>query len=125
MKRRIACLILAAGFMGPSILVAQPSKASLSGTWALVVESVNRKATPTVTLKQDGSTLIGHYSGELFGEAALKGMVKGTSVSFTVFAKWQGERQDLSFTGNYDGNRTITGTYSTDFGDGTFVATRK
>ena len=104
---------------------AQSRPIPLSGTWSFTVKSGNTIGTPTVTFNQRDETLTGHYSSMTFGDADLKGSVRKESVTFTVFATYGGERQDLIFTGTYDGRRAITGTYSNSFGNGTFEATRK
>ena len=61
----------------------------------------------------------------LIGEAELKGTVKGTAVKFTVFATYQGKREDLMFSGEYDGSGAIKGSQSNSWGSGSFTATRK
>jgi hypothetical protein len=106
-------------------LAAQSRTPPLTGTWTLRIESHRGSGTPMIILNQQGAALTGHFSGALFGEADLRGSVNGTSVTFTVFAKWQGEKRDLVFVGHYDGRATISGSYSNDFGDGIFKATRK
>lgn len=98
---------------------------SLTGTWAFTIKSGDTTGSPTVTFNQQNETLTGHYSSALYGEADLKGTVKGQSITFTVFATLERARQDLNFTGEYDGSRSIEGTYSTNFGKGAFTAVRK
>jgi hypothetical protein len=98
---------------------------SLTGTWTFTIKSGETIGTPTVKFNQRDETLTGHYSSAMYGEADLKGTVKRQSITFTVFAKYQGQPQDLVFTGEYDGSRLIKGTYSTSFGNGAFTAVRK
>jgi len=56
---------------------------NVTGEWNFTVESPNGTGTPTVTFKQDGETLTGTYKGR-FGEAPLKGTVKGNEIKFTL-----------------------------------------
>lgn len=106
-------------------VVAQARPVPVTGTWEFTIRSEQGTGMPTVTFKQDGTKLTGRYTGALFGEADLKGTLKGTSITFTVFAQWQGTRQDMFFTGDYDGKGAINGTYMNDFGSGKFTAARK
>ena len=39
--------------------------------------------TPTVTLKQQGDSITGHYSSQTLGEADLKGTVKDRKINFS------------------------------------------
>jgi hypothetical protein len=61
----------------------------------------------------------------MWGEADLAGTVRKKSVTFTVFATYEGDREDLIFTGTYDGRAAIKGTHSSVFGEGTFTAIRQ
>ncbi len=56
---------------------------NLTGKWVLDVQTDAGSGTPTVTLKQDGEKLTGHYSGQL-GEADVTGSVKGNEFTFVV-----------------------------------------
>jgi len=54
------------------------ARLDVTGTWAFQVETSGGSGTPTMTFKQDGEKLTGHYSGQL-GEAPLTGTVKGNT----------------------------------------------
>src|SRR5262245_6286621 len=69
---------------------AQSAKVDVSGTWAFSVESAAGTSSPTVTFKQEGEKLTGHYSSQLMGEAPLTGSIKGQTIDFTVAADVQG-----------------------------------
>ena len=120
-----AAMTLLAALCLTVVISAQNRSNPVSGAWTFTIQSGQGTGTPTVTFNQQGETLTGHYSSMMFGEADLKGTIKESSIAFTVYAKWQGERQDLIFTGEYDGTKSMKGKYSTDFGDGTFTAVRK
>ena len=45
------------------------SKVDVTGAWAFIVESAAGTGMPTVTFKQSGEQLAGHYSSMFFGEA--------------------------------------------------------
>ena len=107
-------------------LVAQARPLPVTGVWTLRLKADDgTTGTPTATLEQQGVALAGHFSSLLFGDADLKGTVKGSSIVFTVFAQFQGKTEELSFQGDYDGDNSIKGIYSNNFGNGTFTATRK
>jgi hypothetical protein len=93
----------------------------LTGTWAFSVESAAGSGTPTMTLKQDGQTLTGGYSGQL-GEAPLSGTVKGTAVDFTIDLSVQGSAVHIVYAGTAEPN-AMKGTVKLgELGDGTFTA---
>jgi hypothetical protein len=63
--------------LGAVIVSAQSSKIDITGKWTFTVQTDAGSGTPTVTLKQDGEKLTGHYSSQNLGEADLTGTVKG------------------------------------------------
>ena len=73
----LAIVVLAA-----TALPAQSSKVDVTGKWTFTVQTDAGGGTPTVTLKQDGEKLTGHYSSQNLGEADLTvdlgGMAQGT-----------------------------------------------
>ena len=64
----------------------QAAKVDVTGTWTFTIMSDTGVGTPTVTFKQDGEKLTGHYSSMLVGEADLTGTVEGQAIEFTVRA---------------------------------------
>jgi len=124
-SRTTIMTVILAVLCAAASVATQSRSAPLTGTWALTIKSGDSTGTPTVTFKQQDEALTGQYSSTLYGEAELKGTVKGTAITFTVFATLSGKRQDLTFLGEYDGSRAIKGEYSTNFGNGTFTGVRK
>ncbi len=81
--------------------------------------------TPTVTLKQEGDQLTGHYSSDNLGEADLSGTVKGREIAFSFDADVQGFAREVTYTGTVEGVDAISGTLSSDFFGGTFTGKRQ
>ena len=105
---------------------AQTPKADVTGVWAFTVETAAGTGMPTVTFRQDGENLTGHYSSMLIGEADLTGSVKGQTITFVVAGEVQGTKIELTYTGTMDGKDAMKGTLSAgDLGGGTFTAKRK
>src|SRR5260370_38748019 len=101
--------------------VALFAASDLTGTWNAKVEVGGQSGSPTFVLKQDGEKLTGTYSGA-FGDAALKGTVKGSEVVWDFEAS--GAQIHYAGKVSADGAR-IEGTV--DYGgqaSGTFTATR-
>ena len=103
-----------------------PAKVDVTGIWAFEVQTENGTGTPTVTFKQDGEKLTGHYSSQLLGEADLTGTVKGQAIQFVVAANVQGNAIELSFVGTIESKDAMKGTVSfAGMGEGTFTGKRK
>jgi hypothetical protein len=118
----LTALVLAAT---GAVAMAQ-AKVDVSGTWIFDVTTDAATGTPTVTLKQDGEKLSGHYSSSNLGEADLTGTVKGQNIAFTFVANVQGNALDVSYTGTIESKDAMKGTLSiTAIGNGTFTAKRK
>jgi hypothetical protein len=100
------------------------SRTDVSGTWAFQVEIGGNSGTPTMTFKQDGEKLSGHYSGQL-GEAPLTGSVKGTAIEFAIDVSIEGNAVHIVYSGTVEKD-SIKGKVSIgDLGEGTFSAKRK
>jgi hypothetical protein len=123
---RIASVLMAAAllFAGSSILrAAQAAKLDLTGAWIFTVESANGTATPSVTFKQDGEKLTGHYSSATLGEADLTGSLKGSALTITFPTEVAGE---VTYKGTVENNNAIKGTLVIAAQEaGTFTAKRK
>ena len=118
-----AALVLGAVSTGTA---GQAAKTDVSGIWAFTVQSAAGTGTPTVTLKQAGEKLTGHYSSQLLGEAELTGTVKGQTITFTVVGEIQGMKLELRYNGTVESKDSMKGTLSAgELGDGTFTAQRK
>ena len=119
MLASVAVLVAASAAAG------QASKVDVTGKWAFAVETSAGSGTPTITLKQDGEKLTGHYSGQL-GEADLTGNVKGQNVSFKFTVDVQGNALECTYTGTAETKDAMKGKVSiAGLGDGTFTAKKQ
>jgi len=109
-----------------ALVTAQGSKTDVTGKWIFAVQTDAGSGTPTVTLKQDGEKLTGHYSSQNLGEADLTGTVKGRDIKFSFSADAQGTTLTVTYTGTIENNDAMKGTV--DLGgvaQGTFTAKRQ
>jgi hypothetical protein len=127
LSRRIRILgLIAAGLLYVQGASVQAEKVDVTGTWAFTVLSDAGTGTPTVTFKQDGEKLTGHYSSMLVGEADLKGAVKGQAIEFTVTADLGGMPIEFKFIGTIENKDSMKGKLDTGgLGDATFTGKRK
>jgi hypothetical protein len=105
---------------------AAQAKVDVTGKWLFTVETSAGPGTPTVTLKQDGERLTGHYSSQTLGEADLTGTVRGQSVNFTFDADLQGTLVKVTYAATIENKDAMKGTI--DIGGlatGTFTAKRQ
>ena len=116
---------LAALAIATAALGAQASKVDVTGKWMFNVETAAVSGTPTITLKQDGDKLTGHYSGQL-GEADLTGTVKGQEIAFKFTVDAQGNNLDCTYTGTIEGKDALKGKVNiAGVADGTFTAKKQ
>ena len=107
-------------------LSGQNAKVSVTGKWLFQVETSAGSGTPTVTLKQDGEKLTGHYSSMTLGEAELTGTVKGSAIQFSFVADVQGMKIDVAYSGTVENNDAMKGTVTLGgLGEGTFTGKRQ
>ena len=132
MRKTLLCTILvlaATPFLCRDVpLAAAQNKArvDLTGKWAFDVTTSAGSGTPTVTLKQSGEALTGHYSSTNLGEADLNGTVKGQDITFKFVGTVQGMSVNVSYAGTIESNDAMKGTL--DIGglaQGTFTAKRQ
>ena len=100
------------------------TKVDVNGTWSFQVESAAGTGTPTMTFKQDGEKLSGHYSGQL-GEAPLAGTLKGTAIEFTIDVSVQGTDVHIVYSGTVEKDSMKGKVKLGDFGEGSFTAKKK
>lgn len=81
---RTAALVVAALALTATAAFAAVALHDVTGTWALEVVTENGTGTPTLKLKQEGTTLTGTYESRMMGVRALKGSVKGDSLMFDL-----------------------------------------
>ena len=116
--------LAAVGLLGVTV-AAQP-KVDVTGKWLFTVETGAGGGTPTVTLKQDGEKLTGHYSSQTFGEVDLTGSVKGQNIEFSFSGDAQGTALKVTYTGTIENKDSMKG--KVDLGgvaEGTFTAKRQ
>ena len=108
-----------------AVAAAQGAKTDLTGKWVFNVQTDAGSGTPTITLKQDGEKLTGHYSGQL-GEADVTGTAKGSDFSIAFSVDAQGMKLDCNYKGTVENKDALKGTLSiAGLGNGTFTAKRQ
>jgi hypothetical protein len=118
----VVLLVLTAAAVGAHA----QAKVNVTGTWVFEVVTDAGPGTPTLTLKQEGETLSGHYSSATLGEAELKGTVKGQNIDFGFTATVQGTAIDVTYTGTIESNSSMKGTINLGgIAGGTFTGKRK
>jgi hypothetical protein len=121
----ILALVLAA-LATPSSATAQSGKVDLSGKWTFNVQTEAGSGTPTVTFKQDGEKLTGHYSSQTFGEQDFTGSIKGADFKFSFSADVQGNSLAVTYTGTVENKDALKGSVDLGgLGQGTFTAKRQ
>jgi hypothetical protein len=118
-------LLIAAAFSTASLAIAQEKPENVAGTWALTVQTDQGTGTPSVTLKQDGETLTGTYSSQVFGEQQVTGEVKGKAITFSFKGTVEGTAFTVTYSGTVEKD-TMKGKVTLgDAGEGTFTGTKK
>jgi hypothetical protein len=121
-----AAAVVMAAFMAVPAAQTAEGRLDVTGIWAFEVQTENGTGTPTVTFKQDGEKLTGHYSSQFLGEADLTGTLKGQAIEFVVSANVQGNAVELSFVGIVENKDSMKGKVSlAGMGEGTFTGKRK
>jgi hypothetical protein len=118
--------VLATTMMPATLAAQQGSPADVAGKWLFTVTTDAGTGTPTVTLKQQGDSLTGHYSSQLLGEAELKGTIKSGKFSFSFRTEVQGTAIAVTYSGTVENKDSLKGTV--DLGGastGTFTAKRQ
>ena len=124
MRRILAAAALA--LFASVIGSAQAAKVDITGKWLFTVQTEAGTGTPTVTLKQEGEKLTGHYSSQLLGEADLTGSVKGQQFTFSFTADAQGTSLEVKYTGTIENKDSLKGSVDLGgLGSGTFTAKRQ
>ncbi len=113
----LVCVTLAAG-------IAAQAKVDVTGKWAFSVETGAGAGAPTMTFKQDGEKLTGHYTGT-FGESDLTGTVKGAEIAFSFSVDAQGTKINEVYTGTVDKDTMKGKIVIEGLGEGTFTAKRQ
>jgi hypothetical protein len=102
------------------------SPASLTGTWRFNVTTDAGAGTPTVVFKQQGDSLSGSYSSQVFGENQIRGSVKDRAFNFAFTANVQGTTLNVTYRGTIVSADSLIGDLSLgELGSGTFTAKRQ
>ena len=123
---RQAALVVVICSLVTSFVQAGQAKTDITGTWIFDVITDAGPGTPTVTFKQDGEKLTGHYSSQTLGEADLTGTVKGSDVAFGFTADLQGNAVPVTYKATIESPTSMKGTI--DIGglaSGTFTGKKK
>lgn len=125
MKYTMFRLVFVAILASAAALIAQ-DKVDITGKWVFTVETSAGSGMPTVTFKQDGEKITGHYSSMTLGEADFTGTVKGRDVAFNFNANVADMQIPVSYTGTIEGKDAMKGKITiTGLGDGTFTGKRQ
>ena len=125
-RMTVALMLIVAGLGTAGRHAAAQAKVDITGAWAFDVTTDAGTGNSTVTFKQDGEKLSGHYSGSTLGEAELTGTVKGQAVNFSFTANVQGNALDVAYMGTVESKDAMKGSLTiTAIGNGTFTAKRK
>ncbi len=103
--QKLSLVVVAFAF---STLVLSAQAVNVTGKWLLDVQTDAGSGTPTVTFKQEGDKLTGHYTGQL-GDVDLTGTVKGNEITFSFSGDAQGQQFKVTYTGTVDKD-TMKGT---------------
>ena len=103
----------------------QDKPVDVAGKWALTVETAGGTGTPTIELTQDGETLAGTYSSQVFGEQKLTGTIKGNAISFGFTASVQGAAVTVTYTATADATTMKGKVTAGDLGEGTFTGKKQ
>jgi hypothetical protein len=123
---RIGCVVALAVVALTARGSAQSGKIDVTGKWLFSVQTDAGTGTPTVTLKQDGENLTGHYSSATLGEADLTGTLKGKDIKFAFKVDAQGTALDITYSGTVEDKDSIKGEVDLGgLGKGTFTAKRQ
>ena len=112
-RRTITRVLLAAIVVSTAgVAATQAQKTDITGTWTFDVKTDAGGGTPTVTFKQDGERITGHYSSTNLGEADLTGTVKGKDIAFAFDGQVQGQTVPVTYNGTIDSPTTMSGRMS-------------
>lgn len=96
-------------------------KINVTGAWLFTVETSAGSGSPSFTFKQEGETLTGKYNGQ-FGEADIKGTVKGNKIEFSFDVEGAGK---ITYSGTIEKD-TMKGQVNLgEQASGTWTAKRK
>jgi len=116
-------VVLATAMLSPRVLTAQ--KVDVTGKWQFTVTTDAGTGSPTVTFKQQGDSLTGHYSSQVLGESDFKGTLKDGKIAFVLQVEVQGTKLLVTYNGTVESNDAMKGTVDLGGqGTGTFTGKR-
>ena len=125
MKPKVVALTMLAALVVGASAGAGQAKTDVTGKWTFNVETGAGSGTPTITLKQDGEKLTGHYSGQL-GEADLTGTIKGQEFTFKFTVDAQGNNLECTYQGTVESKDSLKGKVDiAGLANGTFTAKKQ
>lgn len=83
--------------------------ADITGKWAFSVTSDVGTGTPSLTFKQKGDSISGHYSSQALGEIDFVGTYKDGKINFGFNAEAGGQTFAMSFAGAVEGEDDMRG----------------
>jgi imidazolonepropionase-like amidohydrolase len=95
----------------------------VSGTWDVEVSFQGEVRTATLTLEQEGGSLSGSAVAPEGTRTITSGSVSGNDVRFSITFQAGDQSVAVTYTGTVEGDE-ITGEVATEFGNGTWKATR-
>ena len=99
--------------------------ADVNGKWDFAIELDAGSGNPMFEFQQKAEALSGTYTGML-GTAQLTGTVKGSNISFTFDAEFNGEKMRVVYEGTVEGDSKMKGTVKLGtLGGGTLTAKKK
>lgn len=124
----LGTIVMALCLASPALfahVAAQDKPIDVSGSWALTVETAGGTGSPSVDLKQDGETLTGNYSSQVFGEQKVTGTIKGNAITFGFTTTFEGSSMTVTYSGTADAS-TMKGKVTVgDLGEGTFTGKKR
>jgi hypothetical protein len=123
-RRFFSAALLALSFA--ALTGSAQTKVDVTGKWTFDVQTGAGGGMPTVTMKQDGDKLTGHYSSANLGEADFTGTIKGNELTFTFRVEVQGMPIDVTYSGTVESKDAMKGTINlAGVAQGTFTAKRQ
>ena len=115
LSRRLSLVVAAMLLVVSGVLAAQGAKIDVSGQWLFNVQTDAGTGEPTVTFKQEGEKLTGHYSSQTLGEADLTARSRAPPSSSLSSPMSRATRSDVNYNGTIDSNSADEG-HAVDFG---------
>ena len=119
-------VLLAATVLMTAVAGVSAQATDVTGKWLLEVQTSAGGGTPTLTLKQEGQKLTGHYSSAQLGEADVSGTVEGNKITVKFAIEVQGTHLDVTYSGTVESKDSLKGTVNLGgLGEGTFTGKRQ